>query len=197
MGVLLDSFYLPGKHCFEIFSGDITKGNVEAIVNAANKQLKHGGGLARIIVRNGGDVIQIESDAWVEEHGPISHKDPAFTSSGNLPCKYIIHAAGPVWGEGNEEKKLSDTIHGALALADRLQLTSIAFPAISTGIFGYPKDKAAHVFYNTIYSYFLKYSKTSINLVRLTLFDQTTINIFLDVFNNWKDKIEFHASNNI
>ena len=197
MGNLLGSIDMPGNHRFEIVSGDITMQKVDAIVNAANKHLKHGGGLAGIIVRNGGSVIQTESDAWIKDHGPITHKIPAFTSSGKLPCKQIIHAAGPIWGEGNEEQKLYDTIQGVLMLADQLGLSSIAIPAISTGIFGFPKDIAAPVIYNSICTYFKDPGGSNISLVRLTLFDQKTIDIFLNRFNTWKNGLNQNAINNI
>ena len=189
MNKTLESFELPNLHKFEIVSGDITKDEVDAIVNAANKYLKHGGGLAAVIVRNGGKIIQSESDGWIKDHGPITHNSPAYTSSGNLPCKYIIHAAGPIWGEGDEEQKLFDTLQGILRLADKLKLTSLAIPAISTGIFSFPKDKAAFVIYNSIYTYFNKQRDSKINIVRLTLFDQSTINVFIDIFNTWRTNI--------
>ena len=189
MNKTLESFELPNLHKFEIVSGDITKDGVDAIVNAANKYLKHGGGLAAVIVRNGGKIIQSESDGWIKDHGPITHHSPAYTSSGNLPCKYIIHAAGPIWGEGDEEQKLYDTLQGILRLADKLNLTSLAIPAISTGIFSFPKDKAAFVIYNSIYTYFNKQRDSKINIVRLTLFDQSTINVFIDIFNTWRTNI--------
>jgi len=197
MGNLLGSIFISGIHRFEIMRGDITIENVDAIVNAANKRLKHGGGLAGIIVRNGGSIIQAESDAWIKDHGPITHTNPAFTSGGKLPCKHIIHAAGPIWGEGNEEVKLNDTIQGVLMLADQLGLSSIAIPAISTGIFGFPKDIAAPVIYNSICAYFKDHGGSNISLVRLTLFDQKTIDVFLNRFITWKNGLDQNAINNI
>ena len=198
MNKILESFELPNAHKLVIVSGDITKENVEAVVNAANKNLMHGGGLAAVIVRNGGKIIQIESDAWIKEHGPITHHDPAYTSGGNLPCKYIIHAAGPIWGEGDEEQKLHDTLQGILKLADKLKLTSLAIPAISTGIFSFPKDKAAYIIYDSIYTYFVNQPDSSINIIRVTLFDQPTINTFMDVFNTWRTNIvRNNDSNNL
>ena len=89
-----------------IKQGDITLAETEAIVNAANKRLRHGGGVAGAIARRGGPAIQAESAMWVAEHGPISADKPAFTSGGEMACKYVIHAVGPVWGEGDEDEKL-------------------------------------------------------------------------------------------
>ena len=84
----------PSGAEFQIVQGDITQEAVDAIVNAANSHLQHGGGVAGVIVRQGGQAIQQESDAWVRAHGPVSHTEPAYTSAGRLPCKYVIHAVG-------------------------------------------------------------------------------------------------------
>ncbi len=119
--VLLET-NLTGGRTLQMVQGDLTQESVDAIVNAANSQLQHGGGVAGAIVRRGGPQIQAESEAWVREHGPVSHAKPAITRSGSLPCRYIIHAVGPVWGEGDEDAKLSAAIHGALAAADRLKI---------------------------------------------------------------------------
>ena len=189
MNRTLESFELPNLHRFEIVSGDITKEKVDAIVNAANKYLRHSGGLAAVIVRNGGKTIQAESDTWIKDYGPITHQNPAYTSGGNLPCKYVIHTAGPIWGEGDEEQKLFDTLQGVLRLAEKLKLTSLAIPAISTGIFSFPKDKAAYIIFNSVYDYFDSHNDSKINIVRLTLFDQPTINVFIDIFNTWHNNI--------
>jgi O-acetyl-ADP-ribose deacetylase (regulator of RNase III) len=170
---------LPSGQLLQLVQGDLTTESVDAIVNAANSQLQHGGGVAGIIVRRGGRAIQAESDAWVREHGPVSHAKPAYTRAGILPCKYIIHAVGPVWGEGNEDGKLAAAISGSLSLADQLGLHSIAFPAISTGIFGFPKERAAGVIYSAVASYFAQHPSSDLMLVRLTLIDPPTIEAFL------------------
>ena len=172
----------PSKHVCLLVQGDITSEQVDAIVNAANEYLQHGGGVAWAIVRRGGEVIQKESDAWVKEHGLVFHSLPAWTSGGDLPAKYVIHAVGPVWGTGNEDEKLHDATYGSLRVADELKLTSIAMPAISTGIFGFPKDRAAGVMFGAIYEYMEK-EKSNLKVVRITLFDQPTLDEFLKV---WK-----------
>ncbi len=139
--------FFPSGQRVEIVTGDLTRQEVDAIVNAANSQLAHGGGVAGVIVRRGGSIIQSESDAWVQRNGPVSHDKPAFTSAGVLPCRYVIHAVGPVWGEGGEEQKLGSAVFGSLELAEKLDLRSIAFPAISTGIFGVPCPLASRYFH--------------------------------------------------
>ena len=182
MNTILKQRTLSTRQSLQIVQGDITLEDVDAIVNPANEHLQHGGGVAWAIVRRGGDVIQKESDKWIKQHGPVSHTHPAWTSGGALPAKYIIHAVGPVWGDGDEDKKLADAITGSLRVADELKLLSIAMPAISTGIFGFPKERAAGIIFNTIEEYFNK-NKSGLKVVRITLFDQATIDIFTEI---WK-----------
>ena len=169
----------PRGQKLELVRGDITQEQVDAIVNAANDTLAHGGGVAAIIARKGGPAINRESRAWVEEHGPVAHDEPAYTTGGDLPCEYVIHAVGPVWGSGNEDEKLAGAIAGSLRRAEELNLASIAFPAISTGIFGFPKDRAAGIFYETIAAHFEDNPGSPVQLVRLTLYDQPTVDAFL------------------
>lgn len=166
----------------QIVQGDLTQESVDAIVNAANARLQHGGGVAGAIVRRAGSQIQAESDAWVRNYGPVSHAEPAFTGAGNLPCRYVIHAVGPVWGKGDEDAKLAAAVAGSLRVANRLLLNSVAFPAISTGIFGFPKLRAAEVILNAIRDYFVENPDSSVNLVRLTLFDRASVKAFLEVW---------------
>jgi len=101
----------------KVVKGDITQEEVEAIVNAANSYLKHGGGVAGAIVRAGGEVIQKESDEYVEKYGPLPVGSATITSAGKLKAKYVIHTVGPRWGEGDEEKKLEKAIESVLTLA--------------------------------------------------------------------------------
>jgi O-acetyl-ADP-ribose deacetylase (regulator of RNase III) len=182
MSQTLKAIVLPGGQRLELSQGDLTLEAVDAIVNAANAHLQHGGGVAGAITRRGGPPIQAESDAWVRDHGPVSHAEPAYTGGGHLPCRYVIHAVGPVWGEGDEDAKLGAAVTGSLRLADRLNMRSIAFPAISTGIFGFPKEKAAQVILGAIREYFTEFPASSLELVRLTLFDQSTIEAFINVW---------------
>ena len=166
----------------EISRGDITTEEVDAIVNAANAYLQHGGGVAGAIVRKGGLIIQKESEEWVGKNGRVAHAHPAYTSSGQLPCKYVIHAVGPIWGEGNEDAKLVDAIRGTLDLAEQLQLSSMAFPAISTGIYGFPKDRAARLILHTQIDWLQAHPDTRIKLVRNVLFDETTTQVYITEF---------------
>ena len=181
MGKIIREYLLANGVLLHIVQGDITREQVDAIVNAANSYLQHGGGVAGAIVHQGGNVIQQESDVWVQQHGPVSHETPAFTGAGNLPCTYVIHAVGPVWGSGDEHRKLAAAITGSLKLAEQLKLSSIAFPAISTGIFGYPLDQAADVILQAIRNHFILRKASTIHLVRMTLFDNKTALVFIKV----------------
>lgn len=174
---------IPSGTVLQIVQGDLSEERVDAIVNAANSRLAHGGGVAGAIARRGGQQIQRESDEWVRQHGPVSHADPAYTSSGNLPCKYVIHAVGPVWGEGDEDAKLVAAVQGSLRRADELGLQSIALPAISTGIFGFPKQRAAGVILSAIGVYLAETPASSLQQVRLVLYDHGSVEVFT---NAWK-----------
>lgn len=183
MNTALAEQILPSGQSLQIAQGDITLENVDAIVNAANEHLQHGGGVAWAIVRRGGDVIQDESDEWIRKHGLVTHSHPAWTSGGDLPAKYIIHAVGPVWGDGNEDAKLASAVTGSLRVADELKCKSISMPAISTGIFGFPKDRAAGIMFKSINTYFGAKGDSSLKLARVVLFDKTTADAFLET---WK-----------
>jgi len=179
---------LPTGQTLQIVQGDITIEVVDAIVNAANEHLQHGGGVAWAISKKGGPAIQKESDAWIRHHGPVIHSSPAWTSGGFLPAKYVIHAVGPVWGDGGEDNKLSDAVTGSLRIADELKCSSIAMPAISTGIFGFPKERAAGLIFSAIEKYFEGNPSSGIKTVRLVLFDQSSVDVFVQVWRSkWAD----------
>ncbi|MBM3151700.1 MAG: macro domain-containing protein [Chloroflexi bacterium] len=178
MNRLLTETRLPTGASMEIAQGAITAGTTNAIVNAAIERLHHGGGVAWAIRKHDGEVIQQDSDAWVRNHGPVSHSAPAWTSSEKLPGKYVIHAVGPVWGSGDEYRKLADAVHGALNVADQLHLSSISIPAISTGIFGFPVERAAGVILQAIRTYFSTHS-SGLRVIRLVVFDSSTAGAFV------------------
>ncbi len=158
--------------------GDVTTESVDAIVNAANEYLMHGGGVAGAIRRQGGAVIQQESSAWVQKNGPVVTGGAAITSGGNLPAKYVIHAVGPVWGSGHEEIKLINAVQSALVLANSHQLTSISMPGISSGIFGGPKDICARVIIQTTLEY-LQQNNTTLQEIRFCNIDEPTALAFM------------------
>lgn len=133
---------------FKVIEGDITQEEVEAIVNAANSYLKHGGGVAGAIVRAGGEVIQKESDEYVAKFGPLPVGSATITSGGNLKAKYVIHTVGPRWGEGEEIKKLEKAVESVLKIAKEKGIKSLSIPAISCGIFGFPPDLGTKIIVN-------------------------------------------------
>lgn len=163
----------------KIIKGDITIENTDAIVNAANSHLKHGGGVAGAIVRRGGKIIQEESD----KIGYIPTGSAAITTAGNLNAKYVIHTVGPVWGEGDENNKLKNAVKNALLLAEEHKLNSISLPAISSGIFGFPKERAVDIIFDTALE-FLKDSKF-VKEIHFCNIDLQTSNLFLDKSNKF------------
>jgi len=179
---VIQELRLPAGQVLQIVTGDLTMESVDAIVNAANTYLQHGGGGAGAMSRRGGPQIQVESSEWGRRYGPVSHERPAYTSAGKLPCRYVIHAVGPVWGAGDEDHKLAAAVSGSLRVADELGLASIAFPAISTGIFGFPKARAARVTLQAIQEYFSNAPASGLKQVRLTLIDSPAIQAFQDAW---------------
>ncbi|HEX41090.1 MAG TPA: macro domain-containing protein [Phycisphaerales bacterium] len=125
----------------ELVEGDITELDTDAIVNAANTHLVHGGGVAGVISRKGGPAIQAESNRLA----PIGVGTAAITTGGKLKARHVIHTVGPRMGEGNEDEKLRGATVSALRLADERGLTSIAFPAVSAGIYRFPIDRCAQI----------------------------------------------------
>ena len=184
--VLLENT-LPNHQTFQIVQGDITAEKVDAIVNAANSQLQHGGGVAWTISRRGGEIIQSESKEWIQKYGEVSHTEPAYTSAGDLPCKYVIHAVGPIWGDGDEDAKLADAITGSLRVASDLGLASVSLPAISTGIFGFPKERAAKIIFRSIEQYFAQNADVSLKQVRLILYGQADAKLYLGFWQDYKN----------
>jgi O-acetyl-ADP-ribose deacetylase len=133
----------------ELAEGDITDLEVEAIVNAANEHLQLGSGVAGAIRDKGGPSIQEECDRI----GGTPVGTAVMTGAGNLQAKQVIHAVGPRMGEGDEDRKLASAVRASLALADRNGLKSIALPAISTGVFGFPVDRCARIMLTEIHRY--------------------------------------------
>lgn len=173
-------FRFPNGVELELIKGDITEVEADAIVNAANSYLEHGGGVAGAIVRKGGYVIQEESREWVRRHGPVPVGGVAVTGAGKLKAKYIIHAVGPRCGVEPIEK-LGEAVINSLRKAEELNLTSIAFPAISTGIFGCPYDEAAREMARAIGE---EYGRLrSVKRIIICLYGDEAFNIFSGIFN--------------
>ena len=156
-----------------LLQGDITEMATDAIVNAANKDLILGAGVAGAIRTKGGPTIQEECDRI----GGTAVGGAAITTGGNLKAKFVIHAVGPRMGEGDEDRKLADATRNSLTLAHEKGLASIAFPAISTGIFGFPKDRCARIMLTTV-DETLRKEDISLREVVFCLWGEETMQIF-------------------
>lgn len=162
-----------GSVKLRLIKGDLTEADVDAIVNAANSRLQHGGGVAGAIVRKGGHSIQEESSAI--GHVPVG--GVALTGAGKLKARHVIHAVGPMWGEGNEDAKLRSAVRSTLKLAAERGFKTLAMPAISAGIFGFPKAQCAHLIIEEI-QLFVGTEKSSFETVDLYLMDPEIIGFF-------------------
>lgn len=184
--ILIREVLLNNSQVIQVRHGDLTQEETDAIVNAANTHLSHGGGVAGAIVSRGGYSIQEESDAWVSRHGVVPTGQIAVTGAGKLPCKVIIHAVGPVWhgGNHNEEELLRMAVWNSLAKADELKLRSIAIPAISSGIFGFPKERCAEILIATAFNFYKQHPSSSVQEIRFTNVDRPTVEIFESVLGN-------------
>ncbi|MGQ4875905.1 MAG: macro domain-containing protein [Promethearchaeia archaeon] len=156
----------------KLVKGDITEMETDAIVNAANAQLILGGGVAGAIRRKGGPSIQEECN----KIGGTYVGGAVITGAGNLKAKHVIHAVGPKMGEGDEDEKLKNATLNSLKLMDKHGLKTIAFPAISTGIFGFPMDRCAKIMISTVKEYLQ--GDTQIEEVIFCLFSDDAYEIF-------------------
>ncbi len=155
-----------------LVQGDITKLGTDAIVNAANSQLILGGGVAGAIRSKGGPTVQEECNRI----GGTFVGGAVITTGGNLKAKRVIHAVGPRMGEGNEDEKLKNATLNSLRLMDDNNLKSIAFPAISTGIFGYPIDRCSKIMIATAKEYLN--GNTQVNEVIFCLYTTSDFEVF-------------------
>jgi O-acetyl-ADP-ribose deacetylase len=162
----------------KLIKGDITKMKVDAIVNAANSSLLGGGGVDGAIHRAGGAKILEECIAIVEKQGGCKTGEAVITTGGNLIAKYVIHTVGPVWhgGKKNEEQLLADAYKNSLRLAIEYEIKTIAIPNISTGIYNFPKQRAAEIAINAVND-FLDLT-TLIREVYFVCFDEENYKIY-------------------
>jgi O-acetyl-ADP-ribose deacetylase (regulator of RNase III) len=167
-----------GRTIVRLVSADLTEREVDAIVNAANIHLRHSGGVAGAIVRKGGRVIQEESD----KIGYVPVGGAAITTGGQLKARYVIHAVGPRMGEGDEDNKLKSAINSVLNLSTEEKLRSISVPAISAGIFGFPKDRCAKILVGETAAFLKNNPAASLELVEFCIFDQEAFDYFKGEF---------------
>jgi len=171
---ILAEFKGRGGALIRVVRGDLALEEVDAIVNAANGQLRLGGGVAGAVRKRGGPSIQAECARWVREHGEVPVGGAAITGAGELPARHVIHAVGPVWGTGDEERKLALAVRSALELAKDRGCATVALPAISSGIFGFPKERCAEIILETVDAF------AGLVEIRLTNLDDLTAGIFRD-----------------
>lgn len=174
---IISEHKIAGK-IFRLVQGDITGRDVDAIVNAANSFLQHGGGVAGAIVKKGGYIIQEESDKI--GFSPVG--TAVITGAGKLPARFVIHAVGPRMGEGDEDNKLRSAVLNSLLLASEKGLKSISMPAISSGIFGFPKDRCANILVRTALNYIKENPKSSLESIEFCVYDDLTTGHFKKEF---------------
>lgn len=172
MKVLASLAFHPDR-VFEVIQGNLLEEPVEAIVNAANGHLAHGGGVAAIIARAAGPALQEESDRIVRELGPFATGSAVVTTAGKLPFKGVIHAVGPRYGEGDEEEKLVRALTSSFQCARERGWSSVSYPAVSAGIFAVPLDICAR-------AYLAAARAAPLSKVRLCLRDQAVIDAVLE-----------------
>lgn len=161
----------------ELVQGDITKMNVDAIVNAANSSLMGGGGVDGAIHRAGGPAILEECKQIVARQGPCKTGEAVITTGGMLPAKYVIHTVGPIWsGSGKEDALLENCYRNSLNLAAQHDVKSIAFPNISTGVYRFPKDRAAGIAVKTVQQWMQ--NPQSVEQVYFVCFDEGNFNLY-------------------
>jgi len=166
-----------------IIHGDITDQSTDAIVNAANSGLMGGGGVDGAIHRAGGPAILAECKEVIARQGRLPAGKAVITTGGNLKAGYVIHTVGPVWHGGNnrEPEILASAYWECLVIATEKVLNSIAFPSISTGVYGYPVEKAAVIAIDTIKK-FLNERNTTIKQVTIVLYDSRTYRAYAECF---------------
>ncbi len=168
-----------GGRAFHVVRGNLLEEPVEAIVNAANGHLAHGGGIAGIIARAAGPALQAQSERIVHEGGPLAAGSAVVTGAGRLPFKGVIHAIGPRQGEGDEEAKLARALAAAYRLANDAGWNSVAFPAVSSGIFAVPHEICARAYVASVERWFEAEPAGTLTLIRLCLRDAPVIDAVL------------------
>jgi O-acetyl-ADP-ribose deacetylase (regulator of RNase III) len=189
-GRKMKSFILEEGRVVQLEISDITEQEVDVIVNAANGYLRHGGGVAGALVRAGGKEIQLESDAYVRENGPLEIGGVAVTGAGSLHAKKIIHVFGPQYGELSLEEKLYSSFAHVLKKAAEMEAVTLATPAISTGIFGVPVSICANQFLRAVGDHLSENKSTSLKLIKMCLLDKKAYDEFLLIALDYFSSVE-------
>jgi O-acetyl-ADP-ribose deacetylase (regulator of RNase III) len=173
-----------GACTINLVQGDITRQETDAIVNAANSSLLGGGGVDGAIHRAGGPQLLAECRAIREKLGKCPTGNAVITSGGRLRARYVIHAVGPVWrgGTDREDQLLGNAYRNSLQLAVQHNVESIAFPSISTGVYGFPIERAARIAFNTVAAFLRQHSKPG--EVRFVTFSKNDFDIYAPLLKN-------------
>jgi O-acetyl-ADP-ribose deacetylase (regulator of RNase III) len=164
---------------FQIVRGNLLEEPVDALVNAANGRLAHGGGVAGILSRAAGPALQDESDRIVRERGTLPTGSAVVTGAGRLPYKGIVHAVGPRQGEGDEGRLLERALTAAFEQADAARWSSLSFPAVSSGIFAVPLDSCARAYLRAARGWLARRPAPTLKTLRLCLRDQPVVDAVL------------------
>lgn len=169
------------KNRIEITKGDITKLNVDAVVNAANESLLGGGGVDGAIHRSAGPELLEECIGW----GGCKPGEAKITKGYNLPAKWIIHTVGPIWMEGNhnEDTVLRNCYENCLAIAEKYSIKTIAFPSISTGAYGFPIERASDIAIKAAVEYLCK--RAAPEIVIFACFSKLDYSIYVEMFRKY------------
>jgi O-acetyl-ADP-ribose deacetylase (regulator of RNase III) len=176
----------PSGKVFRVVRGDLLAEPVDAIVNAANGHLAHGGGVAGIISRAAGPEFQAESDRTVRERGPFATGSAVVTGAGRLPFKGVIHAVGPRQGEGDEQRRLETALEAAFTRAHEAGWASLSFPAVSSGIFAVPLAVCARAYLASATRWLNANPASPLCQLRLCVRDQPVIDAVLEEVPRWK-----------
>jgi O-acetyl-ADP-ribose deacetylase (regulator of RNase III) len=168
---------LPGGRVFEIVVGNLLEEPVDAIVNAANGRLAHGGGVAAVIAHAAGASLVEEGDAIVRERGPVPVGEAVVTTAGRLPFQGVIHAVGPHMGLGGEEEKLTRTLQSAFLRAHERGWRSVSFPAVSSGIFAVPLEVCARAYVAAVRGFWAARPEASLDRIRLCLLEGPLVDL--------------------
>ena len=169
-GTVMKTIDFGNGNTFTVVVNDILNEPTECIVNAANGMLAHGGGVAYAIAEAAGDELYDECAAIVAKIGSIPVGETVVTTAGNLPYKGVIHAVGPMMGDGQEGEKIKEALLSAFMRAHDLRWTSLSFPAISAGIFSVPKDICAKAYIEAVTEFFNTNPETPLKTIRLCVF---------------------------
>jgi O-acetyl-ADP-ribose deacetylase (regulator of RNase III) len=170
----------PGGHAFEVVVGNLLTEPTDAIVNAANGQLAHGGGVAAAIARAAGPALEAEGDRIVASRGPLALGEAVVTTAGRLPFKGVIHTVGPHQGVGQEEGRLVQALRAAFERAHERGFAAVSFPAVSSGIFAVPLGVCARAYVRAVREFFAAHGETSLRRLRLCLLDGPLVALVRD-----------------